>query len=558
VRHARRSAPEPAAAAARPARAAAGPRLFLPAAAIALLAVALYLPGLRNGFAYDAVMLVQEDARVHTLARPASLLASPYWPMGEETLALYRPLVTLSFAADWALWGGRPWGFHLTDALAHAGASVLVFLLLAGLASTPAALAGAALFAAHPVHTEAVSSIVGRADVLATAFTLASLLAWRRLPPRSAALAFVAPALFFLALGAKESAIMLPALLVLLDAAEDRLGRGRAKGWLRERALPLAGLAAVALGYLAARVAVLGGMAPESVNPIAAAIAPGATRLRSVLQVWPEIARLLVFPRVLLADYGPRVIVPATSWTTGAVGGALILIGALGGGARALLRGRGRAGLALLWAPVALLPVSNLIVPIGVLLAERTLYVAVFALALGVAVAVDSLRAHPWRLRAALAACAVVCVLFGARTVVRLPAWESTDVVFRTLLRDRPDSYRATWHHARMAWRDGDIPGARDWYRHTLELWPYALPVYLEAGMFATETGQEREARAFAERGLEQWPEEPLLLRRLAVACLNLADTAAARDAMRRGLEVAPDDPLLLMMRDEIGGFRPR
>jgi tetratricopeptide (TPR) repeat protein len=530
----------------------------LPALAIALLAAALYLPGIRNGFAYDAVMLVEEDSRVHSLERPARLLASSYWPGGEETLALYRPLVTLSFATDWALFGGAPAGFHLSTALAHAAASVLLFLLLAGLVSTPAAFAGAALFAVHPVQTEAVASIVGRADIYAAGLCFAALLAWSRLPARSTALRVAVPALFLLALGSKESAIVLPALLVLLDAAAGRISRARLREWLRERAWPLAGMTLVAISYLAARAAVLGGLAPQSLNPIMAAIPSGATRLRSALQVWPEILRLFVFPWTLLADYGPRILMPAGSWTPRALTGFALLAGAILGGVLALVRGRGRTGFALLWTPIALLPVSNLILPIGVLLAERTLYIATFALALGVALGVDAVAGRPRGLRAALVACAIAGTLFATRTVLRLPSWRSTDEVFRTLLRDRPDSYRAHWHHARMAWRDGDPEAAAGFYRSTLELWPYARPVFLEAGLFASETGRERDARAFAEQGLGHWPDDATLLRRLAVACLNLSDTTAARVALERGLRIAPDDPLFLALKEAIGTARPR
>jgi tetratricopeptide (TPR) repeat protein len=367
------------------------------------------------------------------------------------------------------------------------------------------------------------------------------------------------PVLFLLALGAKESAVMLPGLLVLFDAATGRLSRSRLRDWLRERAAPLGVLALVALGYMAARVAVLGTLAPESLNPIMAVTAPGATRLRTALQIWPEILRLFVLPRVLLADYGPRILLPAASWTPRALVGLALLCVAVIGGGFALLRGRRRAGLALLWTPVALLPVSNLLLPIGVLMAERTLYVAVFALALGVAAAVDTIGAHDQRrLRLALAALAFVCVLFGARTIARIPSWNSTDEVFRTLLRDRPDSYRAQWHHARMAWRDGELDSALGYYRSAIAVWPYARPVYLEAGIFATETGQEREARSFAELALEHWPDDAVLLRRLAVACLNLNDTTAARAALERGLRVVPDDPLLLAMREAIGGSGSR
>ncbi|HUF51291.1 MAG TPA: tetratricopeptide repeat protein [Longimicrobiales bacterium] len=521
---------------------------------VALLAFVLYIPGFGNGFVYDAEVLVQHDARVHNLAHPVQLLTSKYWAFDEERLALYRPVVTLSFAIDWVIHRGRAAGFHQTNALAHALVSVLVFLLLTGLAATPAALAGAALFAAHPAHTEAVATIVGRGDIFAAGFSFAALLAWRRLPPRGAAALVTVPALFLLALGSKESAYMLPALLVLFDAAGGRLRRDRVRAWLHERAWLLLALALVAVAYTLVRLAVLGVFAPQSLNPVLVGDPSAATRIRSALQVWPEILRLLTFPRVLLADYGPRILLPAGSWTPRALAGLALLAAASGGGAVAFMRGRRRLGLALLWTPVAMFTVSNLVIPIGVLLAERTLYIAVFAVSVGAAAAIDMLAARfKHGQRAALAGCVVITALFAARTVSRLPAWHSTDEVFRTLARDRPDSYRGQWHHARMATRDGDMTSAMSYYQATIDLWPHAYPVYLEAGMIAAEEGQHVAARSFAEQALDEFPDDAVFLRRLAVASLILNDTAAARDALQRGLKVEPDDPLFLRMRDAIG-----
>lgn len=567
------------------------PPVAVLAAAVGAAALLVYLPSLSNGFAYDAATLVEADERVHTLARPWRLLLAPYWPFGEENLALYRPWVTLSFAVDWALFRGQAWGFHLSNALAHALASVLLFFLLARLfpgvpgpgapASSPTpspggtprasrpggspssplplgAAVGALLFALHPVHVEAVATIVGRSDVYVAAAVFAALLVWEKENPAGAGPRWGVPALFAVAVGSKESGLMLAPLLILWDAAHGRLGRARLGVWLQERALPLALMTGTALAYLALRAQVLGTLTPASVNPLMAVNPPPLTRFRTALQAWPEIVRLLVFPRTLLADYGPRILLPADTWTWRAVLGLGLLGGALGGGAWALRKGHARTALGLLWAPLALLPVSNLIVPIGVILAERTLYIAGFVLALGVAAGTEWVLPRSRPLSAvALMALAGVGALLAGRTLLRLPDWSDTDQVFRALMRDRPDAYRAHWHYARMAWRDGDLDAAAQYYWNTLRLWPYARPVYLEAGIFAMETHRDADARRFAAEALRHWPEDATFLRRLAVASLNLADTASAVAAMERGLKLDPTDPLLGTMREALRLGRP-
>ncbi|KAG5874500.1 hypothetical protein JTB14_027731 [Gonioctena quinquepunctata] len=85
---------------------------------------------------------------------------------------------------NYLLFGLKPLWFHLTNVLLHAAACILftrVCLCVAGLKPPFAAMAGL-LFAAHPIHTEAVTGIVGRADVLACVFFLVSLLAYHGIP----------------------------------------------------------------------------------------------------------------------------------------------------------------------------------------------------------------------------------------------------------------------------------------------------------------------------------------------------------------------------------------
>lgn len=91
----------------------------------------------------------------------------------------YRPLCTLSFRINHAIGGMDPWGYHLVNILLHAAVTGLFtnfsrilfgdgyWTLIAGL-----------LFASHPIHTEAVAGIVGRADIGACLFFLLSLMCY--------------------------------------------------------------------------------------------------------------------------------------------------------------------------------------------------------------------------------------------------------------------------------------------------------------------------------------------------------------------------------------------
>jgi hypothetical protein len=72
---------------------------------------------------------------------------------------------------DYALWGLRPVGYHLTNLILHAANTVWVWWLLRCYRAAPwLALLAALVFAVHPVHTEAVANVVGRAELLGMCF----------------------------------------------------------------------------------------------------------------------------------------------------------------------------------------------------------------------------------------------------------------------------------------------------------------------------------------------------------------------------------------------------
>ncbi|HZE88435.1 MAG TPA: hypothetical protein VE404_02750, partial [Verrucomicrobiae bacterium] len=199
---------------------------------VALLAVAVYAGAVRNGVVRDDYYIVAHNPLVTGERSPWLIPVSHYWAGTDGTGDLYRPLTIASYWLNARVAGMAPWSFHLVNVLLHGLAAALVTVLALRLtASLAAASVAGALFATHPVLSEAVASIVGRADLLAAIFVLG---AWRLRDRRGISLL-----LFGLGLLSKESAIVLPGFLV----AED-LVRGRARARLREYAAH-AGVAAL-------------------------------------------------------------------------------------------------------------------------------------------------------------------------------------------------------------------------------------------------------------------------------------------------------------------------
>lgn len=139
--------------------------------AIAAIAFLVFANSLWNGFALDDVPIVKENPAIRRLSNLRAIFGNGYWP--ENKVFLYRPLVILSYALNYAVAGVRPFTYHLVNVLLHAGNSALVYCLFVALfKARGVALAGAAAFALHPIHTEAVANVVGRAELLANAFLL--------------------------------------------------------------------------------------------------------------------------------------------------------------------------------------------------------------------------------------------------------------------------------------------------------------------------------------------------------------------------------------------------
>jgi hypothetical protein len=378
------------------------------AIAVAVTALLVYVVALGNGFALDDVAIIPADPRVVGL-RVGALLTGTYWH--ESALGLYRPLASLSYALDWSLSNGSAAWFHFTNILWHVAASVLAYELLRRLFRPTAALLAALLFAVHPVHTEAVANVVGRNELIAAVFFLAACIVWISDDVRPLPRALLTAVCYALAMFAKESAVMLPAILLLLDFA-----RGERNVLTRARGIEYAPLAATFVAFMLIRYAIIGGIAPNRVDAALELATTPAQRVMTALQAWPTYARLLFFPKELLADYGPRIVMPATVWTALATLGLTVLLVTLIGGIVALWRGERLWALGLLWFPITILPVSNFLLPIGVVVAERTLYLPSLAACMAAAAALGHCHERARERSARRVSRAVAFGQDGART----------------------------------------------------------------------------------------------------------------------------------------------
>ena len=206
-------------------------RRFLPAALIVGAALLAYAPVLRAGFIWDDDVFLTENPLIRA---PDGLCRFWFTTAPPD----YFPLTSSMLWFEWRLWGTNATGYHLVNVLLHAASALLLWRALLRLRAPGAWLAGL-LFALHPVAVESVAWITERKNTLPMALYLASILAYLRFEdiparvsshhddttsttngnPQSAIrnLHYVLSlGLFLLALLAKTSVVMLPAVLLLL------------------------------------------------------------------------------------------------------------------------------------------------------------------------------------------------------------------------------------------------------------------------------------------------------------------------------------------------------
>lgn len=433
-----------------------------------ILALAIHAGSLRHGFIGDDGFLILTNPQI-TRSTPLSELLLTDWfnRGGPEAIGYYRPVVKATFRATYALVGAAPAAYHVTNWIAHALAALLVAVLLRRFLPFPAAIAGGILFGVHPSTVQAVDIVTARSDVLAALFTLAACAAfaeWARpestRPPRPLWLAasLLAGAL---AVGSKESALLLPALLGALALA---LGE-RPRAALRACA-PFLGLVA-AYALLRSRL---------HLTPIPNAL--------SALG-WPE--RILAMGEALGSYLGPLILGkaivllprrPASAVDLQVLLGLAAVVAAIAVLAWRRLRGALSFGLVLIGAGLApVLPVWVLHIPMwkdDVPISERWLYLPTAGVALCAAALLARIRP-----KVALPLTAALAAALGVEAVQRTPAYAS-DAAYASYVADfyreasadlsPREQYLSKLYDAGSAARDGQWDLAMGLYREATAL----------------------------------------------------------------------------------------
>ena len=452
---------------------------------LSLIPLCVFLNSLQSGFVYDDIGVIEDNYFIRSLQNIPKIFSKDYFHLANELS--YRPIVTLTYFLDYAIWRLNPSGYHLTNVILHTINCFLLYAVVLRLVRMrPVALLSAVLFSMHPCVTEAVNAISYREDILATLFIFLSclclILSGKKVYYALSLLSYL------LSLFSKETAIVMPLFILLwwiffvrkrhpsfhpvregtgsFPSASQLNGResfSPAKSrWGRDFTNYFLGYILISIFYLIIRFIVLKNPLEASVGYLQGSIAINFMTMAKILASY---VKLMFLPFHLSADYtiAPVLSIFDASFITSitllvAVGFIIFKMITTTVSLHVLYRDR-MYSMFMLCFFAALLPVLN-IIPIGHIMADRYLYlpVAGFCTAISGLLLRGAITQFPVNKQEkfpvynhnilsnyafVIPLIAVICIFFTARTVLRNRDWQNEYIFWTKILSEQPQNYDA-------------------------------------------------------------------------------------------------------------------
>lgn len=490
----------------------------------------VYLNSLSNYFVYDDEFTIVNNYFIKTWNNLPLLFTKEYFKFSGELS--YRPIVTLSYFADYTLWKLNPFGFHLTNTLLHTINSVFLFSLLMLFSHhRVASLIAVLLFLCHPLLSEAVNAVSYREDLLGATFFLAAFLLYlktskseRQFNP----LYFASLVCYLFGVFSKEMAITLPFLIFIHDIILSK------KTNISHKLIYYPGYIMIATFYLMIRFVIL-------YNPIESHVSyPGnsiSVNLLTMSRVLASYIRVFFFPFNLCADY-----VVSNSYSILDISFILsfLLLSAVAVIAYKMCFYSKTAFFGIIWFFASLFPVIN-IVPIENIMAERYLYLPV----MGFYILGGNLFVHynkfavfikkPAGKKSFFPGNAVIItilimvfIIFSITTIGRNSVWKDQTVLWTNTAKRSPASFKAH-NNLGNIYRDTErLDEAIAEFKHALTLYNDYIDAHNNLGVTYRKKGMLNEAMLEYQEALKLNPRYPYAHNNLGVlyAKSNLLEPA--------------------------------
>ncbi|XP_074597816.1 protein O-mannosyl-transferase TMTC3-like [Brevipalpus obovatus] len=487
---------------------------------IAGLAFIVYSPSLHNSFVFDDMPTIVNNKDVHSTRNSVwNIFLNDYWgtPIHkEESHKSYRPLTILTFRWNYYIHQLDEYGYHLVNNILHAIISALFFRLSLYYVSQWEALISGSLFALHPIHVDAVTSVVGRAELLSALMFLLSHLYYCRKETKEPSV-LVVFVLIFLGTLCKEQAVT--GLITCL--VHDLIFRWKSSGLIEKfkhnsysrwkNAFTLC------LGFLLItyfRIAI-----------IIRSQLPSFSRLDNPLQTldtpyyqlnliyfWLINCWLLIYPMNLACDWSASSIQLITSIDDDLHNLFLICLSII------ILvafihRSNSITLMATAMAIITYIPSSNLFFSVGFTIAERILYLPSMGFTLIVGHTSGRLfnYAHKqgWT-KMWMTLILSVCIMLasdGLKTYNRCQVWRNEMTLFSHDLRIHPNNVKLLNNMGKIYESNGRINEAMELYRKVIRIQPDDVRGYLNQGKLLTKLSKFDEAESIYRQAMKLIPQ---------------------------------------------------
>lgn len=507
------------------------------------VAVAVYANTIGSDFIWDDEYLIINNSQIKNFKHLPNVFKTWVGYGSENINNFYRPVQEISNMVDYFLWGLKPAGFHFTNVVLHALVAVMVCVFLMYLSGS-LVVAGVAslLYAVHPVHTEAIAYIAGRADPLYAFFMLVSLVFFisaAQAPRASWARVkfFLSLVCFVLSILSKEIVVVMPLLVFLYVFYFKREGESAGPVKVLKWAwVPYFAIFAV-YAYLRLTILSFSDVAPPS-----------------VFGKIPLVFRLVTFFRTLLVYFGLLLVpkglhmeralpISTTIFDIEEIAG-IAVVSALIGLAWWTFRRNRLVSFGIVWFFANLLPVSN-IVPINSFLAEHWLYMASVGMFLivgvGAAYVYDKLLKGKIILKIGfMLAMAGMVSYYAMGTIVRNRDWKDEISFFTSTLKYHPRNARLYLNLGNTYYEKGDVAKAVEQYQKSIDINKDYAVAYGNIGSAYLHEGKAKEAEEYLVKAVTLQQNYPIAHYNLGIISFQKGDYEGAVKELRISTEQLP------------------
>jgi tetratricopeptide (TPR) repeat protein len=504
-----------------------------------IIASVVYASSLQNQFIYDDRYLVVDNLFIRNVSDLPMLFKTgvyhfDYTTEGEGSF--YRPVVSISYMIDYFLWGLEPFGYHLTNIILHAITALFVYLLIHSIfKNIMLSITTSVLFLVHPIHTEAVAYISGRADMLAATFILIYLISFifdinkrENAFPLSKEYVFANISLFLALLSKEISLIALPLLLFIfyMDSwAKPKRNNARLL-------YPyIIGFVILSFLYYTFRnIALAGGHHATSDLTL-------KERLLTSITAIPSYFRLLIFPSGLHMERSIEII--KTVFHTRVIYSFFLISTAVW-----LFLKYGRRSKYLtfsaLWFIISIFPFLNIAIPLNAEIAEHWLYIpsiGIFFLVAYTFFIVLKRYTKRWIKIALFSLLCTIVIACGITTAKQNAYWRDDITFCERTLRYNPDAARCLNNLSEVYLKEGRYRKAIDLSRRAIQIRPKKFYLYNNLALMHLKLGEYEEAEKLLLKAISLNPKNSGAYLNIGVLYDKLGRTDQAKEVFQKAIE---------------------